>query len=63
MIRIEWCACGGVISVAVPASEEEIFRAVWTHNNTVRHRVWRERGGLAATRGDDLDGYERRAVA
>lgn len=63
MIRIEQCVCGGVIAVAMPASDEEIARAVWTHNHTVRHQVWRERGGLAATRGDDLDGYERRAVA
>lgn len=56
MIRIEQCVCGGVIAVAMPASDEEIARAVWTHNHTVRHRVWRERGGLE----DDWDGYERR---
>lgn len=41
-IRTEPCACGGSISVAQPASDEEIVRAVWTHNNTVRHRKWRD---------------------
>lgn len=56
VIRVEQCACGGVIAIAWPAQDEEIARAVRQHNGTVRHLVWRERGELGA------DGYERRVA-
>jgi hypothetical protein len=56
VIRIERCACGGAIAVAMPASDEEIVRAVSAHNRTVRHLVWREKGDQAP------DGYERRVA-
>lgn len=61
MTRSEWCACGGIIVVGVPATDDEIFRAVRTHNQTVRHQVWRQDGGMDA-RPRGLDGYERRAA-
>ena len=44
MIRTEWCVCGGVISVGVPTVDDEVYRAVKSHNETARHRLWRERG-------------------
>lgn len=47
-LRSERCACGGAIVVAIPASDEEIGRAVWQHNHTVRHLLWAEAGGMDA---------------
>ena len=46
MIRTEWCVCGGVISVGVPTVDDEVYRAVKQHNETARHRLWRERGNV-----------------
>ena len=42
-IREEPCACGGAITLAWPATDEQLARAVWQHINRPRHHAWRER--------------------
>jgi hypothetical protein len=46
MTRDERCACGAVITVALPVVDAgEIVRAVRQHQATARHLNWRARGG------------------
>lgn len=60
MIRNETCACGGIIAVVEPTRDEEVMKAVQRHQDTIRHRVWRSKGGFDADRPRLPDAYEDR---
>jgi hypothetical protein len=58
------CACGGLITVAVPCLDEDIVRAVRRHQHTVTHLRWLEEGGLDGPRKPrSADPYEGRLAA
>jgi len=57
-VRQEGCSCGGSIAVALPATDEDITRAVRAHQGTTKHLVWRQRGGLDNDGPRRQDAYE-----
>ena len=63
-VRQERCCCGGLLATPWPCNDEEIVRVVRQHNDTMRHRLWQQRGGMQSEsrRVDYADAYEGRII-
>jgi hypothetical protein len=44
--RVEACQCGGLIGVERCNDSKEVWLAVYRHNQSLDHMIWRQRVGI-----------------